>query len=266
MPPKTVKSNLDIGEAIKNRRNELNLTLAEAASKAGIGIKTWSRYESGESIRKDKVSGLCRTLKWKALPETESDESNSEFIKECRKSKVWSPFLQEHFGELVALSFVIGSDLLLDQLNEDLSALSEMPRGTHIGEVPASVLSSSLPQQFLMRYDYEFMWNMRKTLKRYRENAPHTEKIIAHSVLDELVLYLVMEESRFLMEEIELDYDSEDNDESYIYWKDWAFDIFDDMDIVTFLYSDIFILTSDDTYHFDNWFTQQFYIDRTKEN
>lgn len=54
MAPKTILSNEDLGKKIKVRRNELRLTIEEAASRAGVGVKTWCRYESGGSIRKDK--------------------------------------------------------------------------------------------------------------------------------------------------------------------------------------------------------------------
>ena len=272
----------------KNRRNELNLTIEAAASKAGIGTKTWSRYESGESIRKDKVSGLCKALKWKNLPDTDdTDVVDCVDFDEYRKSEAWSPYLEECFGKYAALSFVIGSDILLDEINEDISALSEMPRGSHIGEVPSSAISSILPEQYLMRYDYEFMLALRKTLVRYRKTAHYAKQIIAHSVIEELVLYLIVEESRFLMEEMDFDIntnvDSVDNDyededkgedeyeveytdeDYYAHWDEWAFDIFDDMDVVTWLYTDIFELTPGDTYHFDNWFKQQFYVHEDDE-
>ena len=32
------------------------------------GSKTWSRYESGESIRHDKVTSICKTRNWHLLP------------------------------------------------------------------------------------------------------------------------------------------------------------------------------------------------------
>lgn len=49
----------------------------------------------------------------------------------------------------------------------------------------------------------------------------------------------------------------ENNDD----WKDWIYDILGDMDIVTCLYSGMFV-DSGHTYHFDHWYDQQFYIDR----
>jgi len=116
-----------------------------------------------------------------------------------------------------------------------------------------------MPEQFLMRYDFELLWALRDTLIRYRKIARNTKNIIAHSVIDELVLYIIIEKSRFLMEDIESDIDLDDENDEYIGWDEWIFEIFDDMDIVTFLYTDSYLLTPNDSYHFDNWLKQQFY-------
>ena len=42
--------------------------------------------------------------------------------------------------------------------------------------------------------------------------------------------------------------------------EDWVFNMFDDMDIITFLYSDEY-LTEDHPFHFKHWCDQQFYMD-----
>jgi hypothetical protein len=63
-----------------------------------------------------------------------------------------------------------------------------------------------------------------------------------------------------LMDEIMSGVETGCDESDYESWDEWAFDLFDDMDIVTFLYSDLFLLTSGDTYHFDHWFVQQFYL------
>jgi len=266
MPPKTIKSSNELGLTIKKRRNELNLTIEEAAIKAGIGTKTWCRYESGESIRRDKVRGICKALKWKSIPEKNDTGINENVdFDEYRKSETWSAYLEEHFGKYAALSFVIGSDILLDEINEDISALSKMPKGSHIGESPSSFISPIMPEQFLVRYDYEFMIALRQTLIRFRDIAPSANKIIAHRVIDELVLYLIQEESQFFIEQIELDIGTNAEDK-YIAWSQWAFKIFENMDIENFLYSDLYLLQPNDMYHFDNWFKQQFYTENNENN
>jgi hypothetical protein len=102
----------------------------------------------------------------------------------------------------------------------------------------------------------------------------------AQSVIEELVLYLVVEESRDIMNEMDFDLDdtnhnyTEEDDiryeaegeyeYSYANWDQWAFDLFDDMDIETFLYDDIFLLSPNDSYHFDNWYKQQFFVNQKK--
>jgi len=263
MPPKTIKITPKLGEIIKNRRNELNLTIEEAALKSGLGTKTWSRYESGASIRRDKVKGICRTLKWKTLPETDDTSIINDFdINEYRESEEWSPFLEKHYGKYAALSFIVGSNILLDYINDDLDTLSKMPRGSHIGEIPSSIISTIMPEQFLVRYDYEFMFALRQTIIWFRKIAPHTKNLIAHRVIDELILYLIEEQSESFFEIMEINSDTEDD---FTDWSGWAFDIFDDMDIEYYLYSALEPLQPDNTYHFDNWFKEQFYVQEDED-
>lgn len=261
MSQKSAKGSLVLAKAIKLRRNELNLTIEDAASKAGVGTKTWSRYESGESIRKDKCRGICKALNWHSLPESsESETSNKLNFSEYRNHKAWSSYLMETFGNLAATSFVIGSDILLDNLQEDMDELSSMPRGSHIGQLDYSWMKFSLPSQFLMRYDYDFLYILRITVTQFQVQAHNGSPIIAHSVIEELALYLIVEESRFLMESMEFDEEQDDLDD-YDSWDEWIYDIFDDMDLITFLYSDIY-LTDGDSYHFDHWLERQFYCEK----
>ena len=258
MGQRSIKGSLELAKSIKLRRNELNLTIEEAASKAGVGTKTWSRYESGESIRKDKGRGVCKALNWHSLPgKEESDISSTLDMNEYRNHEAWSSYIMDTFGKLAAISFAIGSDILLDYLEEDIEKLSSMPRGSHVGEIDVSWLASILPSQFLMRYDYEFLYVLRDTVTRFRLQASAGIQIKAHSVIEELVLYLFVEASQFIMESIEPDMENDDVD-TYDNWDEWIFDIFDDMDLITFLYSDRY-LTNDDMYHFNHWLERQFY-------
>ena len=57
MTPKTLVGSKKLGEKIRTRWLELDLTIEEVALRAGIGTKTWRRYEAGESIRMDKRRG-----------------------------------------------------------------------------------------------------------------------------------------------------------------------------------------------------------------
>lgn len=256
MSIKTIRGSNELAQKIKSRRNELGLTIEDAASRAGVGTKTWSRYEAGESIRTDKCKGICKALNWREFPN--SDNKSKSLLEECRKHKAWSQFLADDYGDWAAISFAIGSDILLDYINQDLSDLGSMPFGTHIGQLNTSFIKDELPAQFLLQYDYDFLYQMKCTLEKLRDCAGFGIEIIAHSVMDELVIYLSNEEAKTYVALSDESFEP-NKKEKYDYEKDWMFDLFDDMDIVTFLYSDYY-LDKDHPYHFAHWADQQFYM------
>lgn len=251
MSQKSIGGNAELAKAIKERRLELKLTIEEAANKADVGIKTWCRYEAGESIRHDKVKGLCKALNWRTLPDSDENEAALN-VDEYKSHKLWSKFLEENFGETAALSFIIGSEILEDHINEDITALMQMPKGSHIGELDISFIADDLPEQFFTQYDYDFLYAMKCFLNRIKAQVENDESIIARSVMEELILYLIIEESRFLIEET--GYVPDDG------WDEWIFDLFDDIDLVTFLYSGQYI-SADNAYHFNHWLQEQFFVE-----
>jgi len=256
MPVQSIRGNSELAKLIKQRRNDLQLTIEEAATIAGVGTKTWARYEAGGSIRRDKIKGICKALKWHSFPSPgeQTDQTNEKLdIHELKNHKAWSIFLEKRFGEYAAASFVIGSDILIDHLSEDIEKISSMPRGSHVGQIDFSWIKDILPRQFLTRYDYEFLYSLYCTAKRFQDlvSASKESPIMAHSVLEELTLYFIVEESRLLLEEETLLSELPDD------WDNWVFDLFDDMDIITWLYSD-FSISTDNPYHFDLWFENRF--------
>lgn len=98
----------------------MNFFNKEAASKASIGTKTWSRYEAGGSIRHDKMLSVCKALNWHTLLIQEETSQVEIDFNEYKSSKVWSQALADAFGDIAAMSFVIGSDILLDTIEQDL--------------------------------------------------------------------------------------------------------------------------------------------------
>lgn len=257
MSQKAIQGTPKLAEAIKSRRQELGLTIEEAASMAGVGTKTWCRYEAGESIRHDKARGICKTLNWHGLPGETDDDSDAFDLEKYKNHDAWSEFLCERFGEAAAISFAVGSDIVLDHIEEDLDELSKMPRGTHVGELPVSMMKDILPVQFLMRYDYEFLYQFKVIVTNLRKVARHGKSFLANSVMEEMAIYLFVEESRFLMECMIPE--MEDCGVSGLdMWDEWAFDLFEDMDVVTCLYSDDY-LTPEHIYHFDHWAEYQFH-------
>lgn len=260
MAAKSIKGNNNLAKRIRTRRNELNLTIEEAAARANVGTKTWSRYEAGEAIRQDKIKGVCKALNWRGLPgDEELDDETGISIEDLKQNSPWSSFLEKSFGRYAAVSFAIGSDILSDFLKEDLSELSTMPKWSHVGQIETSMLKEELPAQFLTRYDYEFIYCFYLTVERLRLCAKRNLPIIAHSVLEELALFLISRESEFLLECMKSE--GKISEEEYDTGEDWAFDLFGDMDIVTWLYSDIY-LTEENEYHFTHWLEQQFFCEQ----
>ena len=100
------------------------------------------------------------------------------------------------------MSFAAGSDILLDHINEDLAGLASMPVGTHLGQCQLNVswLCGDLPKQFLMHYDYDFLYQMKCTLQSMRQRAKYDFPMTVHSVMEELLLYLCNEKATALIE------------------------------------------------------------------
>lgn len=84
----------------------------------------------------------------------------------------------------------------------------------------------------------------------------------AHSIMEELIIFLCNEEAKALIEVSE-GADEFCDDEAFDDSADWVFDMFGDMDIITFLYSDDY-LDEDHPFHFMHWHDQQFYMDFEK--
>lgn len=257
MSQEVIKGTKELSERIRKRRLELGLTIEEAASRAGVGTKTWCRYEAGESIRKDKAKGICKALNWHTLFVEEEKREITFDIAEYKKHNAWSNYIREIYGEAAAISFVIGSDILLDYVEMDLQELSRKPKGTHLGQLDISMLKDILPEQFLMEYDYNFLYALKLCIKGLVSIAHNDVGLVANSVLQELVLFLMMESAEFLMEAMSIEMEQY-GIKNLEYWKEWIYDVFDDMDIVTWLYSNIY-LTIDNIYHFEHWMEEQFY-------
>ena len=258
MAQKTIPGNKFLAMQIKLRRNELGLTIEEAASRAGVGTKTWSRYEAGESIRRDKSKGICKALNWYSPPDQDEENSEQISVEDYKNHEAWSQFLNSEFGIRAAISFAAGSDILLDHIKEDMAELASMPVGTHIGQLDLSWLNGSLPEQFLMQYNYEFLYQMKSTLLEMRTRAKSGLSMTAHSVMEELLFYLCNEESSVLIELSGGIREIEDNDTANS--EEWMFDLFDDMDIISSLYSNE-SLDVDHPYHFSRSADQQCYTD-----
>ncbi|MCC9812708.1 hypothetical protein HK195_06090, partial [Streptococcus agalactiae] len=160
-------------------------------------------------------------------------------FEEAKENKLWPEKIYQTMGLTPALSFIAGCEILSDDINNDLEELSKLPKESHLGQLDTSLLLSLLPQQFITKYDYEFVYKLSKVLAQYTSRNKVGSSYTAHNVIEEICLYLIAKESVLYFESLDenshlqlkelLDY----NDE-------WPFDIFDDMDSYTFLYTDIY--------------------------
>lgn len=258
MPPQVIEGSTKLAETIKKRRQELGLTIQEAASRANVGIKTWCRYEAGESIRRDKVKGICKVLDWSVFPGEYDDEEFDFDLETYKSDKAWSESICENFGTAAAIAFVIGSNAIIDYLNDDLTLLSQMPKGSHIGELSVSMMKDKLPPQFLTRYNYEFLYMLRATIKGLQVAAHTCDDFDAQTVLDEVALYICNKEAEFMMGILEPNMEMAEID-GLDDWQEWIFDLFSDEDVISYLYSGMY-LKPDDMYHFDHWTEKFFFV------
>ena len=156
----------------------------------------------------------------KNTTKSSSQDDTTLTVKDYRSHEAWSASLEEHFGSWAALSFAFGSDFLLEEIEQDLIGLKTKPAGTHLGQV-VSPLADILPQQFLISYDYNFLWQMRCELINMRKRAGNGASMEARSVLEELIIYLCNDETAGYIESIDANvvFDRKDekinNDEDY---------------------------------------------------
>lgn len=255
MPPRTRPGSSQLGVAIRARRIALGLSIEEASTKAGVGTKSWSRYEAGAAIREDKVRGVCKALRWTRLPEAgvepDGDSDEGWLLSVDEGHEAWSPVLEAQFGRACAVAFAVGSDMLIDHVTADLNALAQEPRGTHVGELGASWLDGSLPEQFVPRYDYEFVYALQAACRVLRERFSGGA-LVVETVMEQLALYLILSETDVLADMSERFLSDHDD------WREWLGDILGDTDVEFYLFTSGLALTPRMSYHFDHWNKNQF--------
>ena len=153
-----------------------------------------------------------------------------------------STYLEEQFDKMKAASFAVGSEMLLGEINDDLSDLSLLPKGAHVGQLDKSNLVEILPQQFITEYNYEFLYALKCAVLRLQKYAKAGAEIHPRNVLEEIAIYLMMQEAQCIQD----GYPGLGDDS----WLDLLFD--DDGDMSMALYDDVYI-KKDSTYHFKHW-------------
>lgn len=198
MSKKALPGSPELGQAIRDRREELDLTIEAAAAKAGIGVKSWCRYEAGGNISPDKARSLCSVLRWVGLPSFGDENSESddpyedipplEFKKE---NLIWSDWLEDNFGVPMAVAFGAGSDYAVDEIDSALQQLASKPKGTHIGEICSLFIESDLPEEFLTSYDYTFVYNLRCSALKLRVGIKQLDEFKIETLMDAVALMVI---------------------------------------------------------------------------
>jgi len=95
---------MDIGEMIKNRRLELNLTLEEVGNHVGVSKSTVKKWEDGfiSNMRRDKIAKLAKVLKINPVSFItgniilQNENSNDYFHVSEHEKKVIVAYRQQH--------------------------------------------------------------------------------------------------------------------------------------------------------------------------
>jgi len=245
----------ELGRALRSRRVELGLTIEEIARAAGVGSETWRRYEAGASIRADKVGGVCRALRWRALPRSASgdDPSADEDWLSFPKDKYddsYSEWLEHEFGKACAHAFASGCDIIRDQITDDLGRLASRPRGTHIGEL-GGWLDGLLPTRWVPRYDYEFVFQLRCAVETVRLRVVHPDRFdhlpVTLTVAEDLALHLILETGSGSAEMA--------GSSGAADWDEWEYELNgEDDEVIPVLYSEDIPVPPGSRFHFDRWF------------
>ncbi|WP_136313038.1 helix-turn-helix domain-containing protein [Actinomyces procaprae] len=250
----------DIAQAMRERRQELGLSVSAMAARAGVSEQTWRNYEAGRTqVRGDKQAGVWEALEWEPPTHWEDlsglrailqggatsagpgsampmgmggpgsfggpgfggpgfdipDESYDAFegldAEELAAqaaaelhipdwddiptvlSEVYSQQLARTLGEDAARCFALGVFLYDMSITENLESLAELPGGTHLGELDETHIGSTLPQLWLTRYDYEFVFQLRGTARdmtlRLTDAGPADGEPLVRTMAEALVLH-----------------------------------------------------------------------------
>lgn len=203
--------------------------------------------------------------------------ANKDFLDEARSEGCWPARLEKELGFAVAYSLQTGLQILHDYIRDDLAKLHDMPAGTHIGELEYSMTEGYLPNQFLMKYDYDFLFRLNRIIERKMAYVEDLGRRDAHRVIDEIIFRAVNNIANssiddLLKEQPELkaifcpecddeeEMETEEDECVPISYYDWVYDtMFDDAD-VDMLFIEGFYFTEDDNYHFSHWFEDQFWM------
>ncbi|SDM87882.1 helix-turn-helix domain-containing protein [Actinomyces ruminicola] len=166
-------------------------------------------------------------------------------------SEVYSPRLARTLGEDAARCYALGVLLFDMSITENLESLAELRGGTHLGELDETHIGSILPQLWLTRYDYEFVFQLRESLRemtrRLVSGVTTDNDPMACTIAEILVLHDVFSTGGVIADARGADID-EDR------WEGWVDALSGPDQPAHALIAMGLIPPADAPEHFDNWF------------
>lgn len=256
MTPRTRPGSVELGQAIRARREQLGLTIDEAAARSGLGRETLRRYESGSAIREDKIPALCRLLAWQRLPDAvdQSDAGGPLAPNwDDRDRAGFSESVEDALGEDCAHTLAVGFELVVDQIDHVIAELESMPLGSHVGMTTLG-FEFDPPPVFLTRCDHQTMVRLRNSaadLSR-RLQEPLDLPLEGLPVAEQIVLRRSLEAGQLYVETVEMTEPDDSED-----WREWFGGLVGDADLGFMLYGGGIEIALEPTskFHIDNWFT-----------
>ena len=163
----------------------------------------------------------------------------------------YSPLVKRTLGEDAARCFALGAHLYDRLLTEDLEALTEMPRGTHVGELDVSHVSGTLPALWLTRYDYEFLFQLRGlgqiTTHRLVEAMIAPDEPLVRTLAEAVVVHDIFTLGGMTASSLGKELEDEE-------WEGWVNAFSGPQEPAHLLLSTILVPPPDAAIHIDHWF------------
>ena len=95
----------------------------------------------------------------------------------------------------------------------------------------------------------------------FREVVKHKQGVCIIPVLNDEIIFV--KQYRSGAEKVLLELPAgivDENEDAYLDYDEWVYDLFGDADIITFLYDEAIYVDNENVYHFSHWFDKQFYM------
>lgn len=205
-------------------------------------------------------------------------EEKKEDLASYKKEPEWSDAMDEYYGHQAAVSFVIGAQMLGDELNTAIRELEGKSAQSTLKDCEETYLADFLPPAYQKRYTRKWLQHMQKVLNAYIDRVHTSDDLRAHTVLEEIIVKTCMDlTADYMKSDIipNLPREIYDEDEGFMrdckdgeevdpedVWNNydtWAYDLFDDDEVnILFTCDDVSLLKMSE-YAFSHWDEDQFW-------